>query len=139
MNIPFNKPHLTGKEAHYMYQAVFDGKLSGNGEFTKRCQHFMEQKYGFRKCLLTTSCTDALEMAALLCELHPGDEVIVPSYTFVSSALAFVREGAKIVFADSMKRKPGISLRFCLLSFQMMSVAPSTPSATLRVSPVAQS
>lgn len=108
MNIPFNKPHLTGKEAHYMYQAVFDGKLSGNGEFTKRCQHFMEQKYGFRKCLLTTSCTDALEMAALLCELHPGDEVIVPSYTFVSSALAFVREGAKIVFADSTKRNPNI-------------------------------
>ncbi len=109
MNIPFNKPHLTGKEAHYMYQAVFDGKLSGNGEFTKRCQHFMEQKYGFRKCLLTTSCTDALEMAALLCELHPGDEVIVPSYTFVSSALAFVREGAKIVFADSMQRNPNIN------------------------------
>lgn len=108
MNIPFNKPHLTGKEAHYMYQAVFDGKLSGNGEFTKRCQHFMEQKYGFRKCLLTTSCTDALEMAALLCELYPGDEVIVPSYTFVSSALAFVREGAKIIFADSMKRNPNI-------------------------------
>ena len=109
MNIPFNKPHLTGKEAHYMYQAVFDGKLSGNGEFTKRCQHFMEQKYGFRKCLLTTSCTDALEMAALLCELHPGDEVIVPSYTFVSSALAFVREGAKIVFADSMRCNPNIN------------------------------
>ncbi len=108
MNIPFNKPHLTGKEAHYMYQAVFDGKLSGNGEFTKRCQHFMEQKYGFRKCLLTTSCTDALEMAALLCELQPGDEVIVPSYTFVSSALAFVREGAKIVFADSLRRNPNI-------------------------------
>lgn len=108
MNIPFNKPHLTGKEAHYMYQAVYNGKLSGNGEFTKRCQHFMEQKYGFKKCLLTTSCTDALEMAALLCELQPGDEVIVPSYTFVSSALAFVREGAKIVFADSMKRNPNI-------------------------------
>ena len=108
MNIPFNKPHLTGKEAHYMYQAVYDGKLSGNGEFTKRCQHFMEQKYGFKKCLLTTSCTDALEMAALLCELRPGDEVIVPSYTFVSSALAFVREGAKIVFADSMTRNPNL-------------------------------
>ena len=108
MNIPFNKPHLTGKEAHYMYQAVYNGKLSGNGEFTKRCQHFFEEKYGFRKCLLTTSCTDALEMAALLCELQPGDEVIVPSYTFVSSALAFVREGAKIVFADSMHRNPNI-------------------------------
>lgn len=68
----------------------------------------MEQKYGFKKCLLTTSCTDALEMAALLCELRPGDEVIVPSYTFVSSALAFVREGAKIIFADSMMRNPNI-------------------------------
>lgn len=108
MGIPFNKPHLTGKEAHYMYQAVYNGKLSGNGEFTKRCQRFFEEKYGFRKCLLTTSCTDALEMAAILCDIQPGDEVIVPSYTFVSSALAFVRAGAKIVFADSMKRNPNI-------------------------------
>lgn len=108
MHIPFNLPHLTGKEAHYMYQAVYNGKLSGNGEFTKRCQHFFEEKYGFKKCLLTTSCTDALEMAAILCDIHPGDEVIVPSYTFVSSALAFVRQGAKIVFADSMKRNPNI-------------------------------
>lgn len=108
MNIPFNKPHLTGKEAHYMYQAVSDGKLSGNGEFTKHCQRFFEEKYGFKKCLLTTSCTDALEMAAILCDIQPGDEVIVPSYTFVSSALAFVRQGAKIVFADSMERNPNI-------------------------------
>ena len=108
MHIPFNKPYLTGKEAHYMYQAVYNGKLSGNGEFTKRCQHFFEEKYGFKKCLLTTSCTDALEMCAILCDIKPGDEVIVPSYTFVSSALAFVRAGAKIVFADSMKRNPNI-------------------------------
>lgn len=108
MHIPFNKPHLTGKETHYMYQAVYNGKLSGNGEFTKRCHHFFEDKYGFKKCLLTTSCTDALEMAAILCDIHPGDEVIVPSYTFVSSALAFVRQGARIVFADSMKRNPNI-------------------------------
>ena len=106
--IPFNKPHLTGKEAHYMYQAVNDGKLSGNGKFTKQCQHFLEERYGFKKCLLTTSCTDALEMAAILCDIRPGDEVIVPSYTFVSSALAFVRQGAKIVFADSMKRNPNL-------------------------------
>lgn len=106
--IPFNKPHLTGKEAHYMYEAVYDGKLSGNGKFTKRCQQFLEEKYGFKKCLLTTSCTDALEMAAILCDIKPGDEVIVPSYTFVSSALAFVRAGAKIVFADSMARNPNI-------------------------------
>ena len=108
MHIPFNLPHLTGKEAQYMYQAVYNGKLSGNGEFTKRCQRFFEEKYGFKKCLLTTSCTDALEMAAILCDIKPGDEVIVPSYTFVSSALAFVRQGAKIVFADSMKRNPNI-------------------------------
>ncbi|MBP5260412.1 MAG: dTDP-4-amino-4,6-dideoxygalactose transaminase, partial [Paludibacteraceae bacterium] len=106
--IPFNKPYLTGKETHYMYQAVQKGKLSGNGDFTKQCQRFFEEKYGFKKCLLTTSCTDALEMAAILCDLKPGDEVIVPSYTFVSSALAFVRAGAKIVFADSMQRNPNI-------------------------------
>jgi len=108
MNIPFNKPHLTGKEAHYMYQAVYNGKLSGNGEFTKRCQKFFEDRYGFRKAVLTTSGTDALEMCAMLCDLKPGDEVIVPSYTFVSTALAFLREGAKVVFADSMKRNPNL-------------------------------
>lgn len=108
MNIPFNKPHLTGKEVHYMYQAVFNGKLSGNGEYTKRCQAFFEQRYGFHKCLLTTSGTDALEMCAMLCDLKQGDEVIVPSYTFVSTALAFLREGAKVVFADSMKRNPNL-------------------------------
>ncbi len=106
--IPFNKPYLTGKEAHYMYQAVFTGKLSGNGVFTKKCQQFFEQKYGFKKTLLTTSCTDALEMAAILCDVKPGDEVIVPSFTFVSSALAFVRQGAKIVFADSYGDNPNI-------------------------------
>ena len=107
--IHFNQPHLTGKETEYIAEAVLkNGKLSGNGEFTKRCQRFFEEKYGFKKCLLTTSCTDALEMAALLCDLKPGDEVIVPSYTFVSSALAFVREGARIVFADSMVRNPNI-------------------------------
>ena len=106
--IPFNKPHLTGKEAHYMYEAVYAGKLSGNGTFTKRCQKWFEERYGFRKCLLTTSGTDALEMCAMLCDLKPGDEVIVPSYTFVSTALAFLREGAKVVFADSMKRNPNL-------------------------------
>lgn len=108
MHIPFNKPHLTGKEAHYMYQAVYNGKLSGNGEFTKKCQRFFEERYGFEKCLLTTSGTDALEMCAMLCDLKPGDEVIIPSYTFVSTALAFLREGAKVVFADSMKRNPNL-------------------------------
>ena len=106
--IPFNRPFLTGKEAHYMYQAVYTGKLSGNGVFTKKCQQFFEEKYGFKKCILTTSGTDALEMAAILCDVKPGDEVIVPSYTFVSSALAFVRQGARIVFADSCKNNPNI-------------------------------
>jgi len=106
--IPFNKPYLTGKEAHYMYEAVFTGKLSGNGKFTQRCQAYFEKRYGFQKCLLTTSCTDALEMAAILCDIKPGDEVIIPSYTFVSTALAFVREGARIVFADSESGHPNI-------------------------------
>ena len=91
-----------------MYQAVYKGKLSGNGDFTKACQRYFEERYGFKKCLLTTSCTDALEMAAILCDVQPGDEVIVPSYTFVSSALAFVRMGAKIVFADSCTDQPNI-------------------------------
>jgi len=78
--------------------------------FTQRCQAYFEKRYGFQKCLLTTSCTDALEMAAILCEIKPGDEVIIPSYTFVSTALAFVREGAKIVFADSRKEHPNIDV-----------------------------
>lgn len=91
-----------------MYEAVFAGKLSGNGKFTKRCQAWFEERYGFRKTLLTTSGTDALEMCAMLCELQPGDEVIIPSYTFVSTALAFLREGARVVFADSMQRNPNL-------------------------------
>lgn len=106
--IPFNKPYLTGKETAYICQAVESGKISGNGVFTKKCQTFFEDRYGFKKCLLTTSCTDALEMAAILCDIQPGDEVIVPSYTFVSSALAFVRQGAIIVFADSCSDNPNI-------------------------------
>ena len=106
--IHFNRPYLTGKETDYIRQAVEDGKISGNGEFTHRCQEFFERRCGFRKCLLTTSCTDALEMAAILSGVGPGDEVIVPSYTFVSSALAFVRQGAKIVFADSRADEPNI-------------------------------
>lgn len=106
--IPFNKPFLTGKEAHYMYEAVFTGKISGNGVFTKKCQKFFEDKYGFRKTLLTTSCTDALEMAAILIDIQPGDEVIMPSFTFVSTANAFVLRGAKIVFADSENQTPNL-------------------------------
>ena len=99
---------MTGKETEYIRQAVVDGKISGNGEFTHRCQDFFEKRYGFRKCLLTTSGTDALEMAAILTGVGPGDEVIVPSYTFVSTALAFIRCGAKVVFADSRADEPNI-------------------------------
>ena len=106
--IPFNKPYLTGKEAHYIYQAVYSGKISGNGHYTQVCQNFFMEKYGFKKTLLTTSCTDALEMSAILVDIKPGDEVIVPSYTFVSTALAFYRQGAKIVFADSTRENPNI-------------------------------
>ena len=106
--IPFNKPHITGKEVHYIHDAVATGKISGNGKYTQLCQRYFEERWGFKKTLLTTSCTDALEMSALLLDIQPGDEVIVPSYTFVSTALAFVRQGAKIVFADSRKDHPGI-------------------------------
>ena len=106
--IPFNKPFLTGKETHYIYEAVNSGKISGNGIFTKKCQKWFEEQYGFKKVLLTTSCTDALEMAAILANIQPGDEVIVPSYTFVSTAIAFVRQGATIIFADSYSNNPNI-------------------------------
>ena len=107
--IPFNKPFLTGNETLYITDAVNSGKISGNGIFTKKCQNFFETTYGFKKVLLTTSCTDALEMAAILANIKPGDEVIVPSYTFVSTALAFVRQGAKIIFADSYTYHPNIN------------------------------
>lgn len=108
--IPFNKPYLTGRELEYIQVAVQKGKLSGNGFFTEKCQILFEEKYGFRKALLTTSCTDALEMAAILAEIKEGDEVIVPSYTFVSTALAFVRQGAKIIFIDSLPGEPNMDV-----------------------------
>lgn len=106
--IPFNKPFLTGKETEYIIQAVSLGKISGNGEFTRKCQKFFEEHYGFKKALMATSCTDALEMAAILCDIKPGDEVIAPSYTFVSTVLAFVRQGAIVVFCDSEENNPNI-------------------------------
>ena len=106
--IPFNKPYCSGRELKYIERVCHSETMSGNGEFTKKCQTFFEQKYDFKKCLLTTSGTDALEMCAMLCDLHPGDEVIVPSYTFVSTALAFLREGAKVVFADSSNNSPNM-------------------------------
>ncbi|MEY4836034.1 MAG: hypothetical protein RI980_2149 [Bacteroidota bacterium] len=106
--IPFNKPYFTGKETEYIKEAVASGRISGNGKYTKKCQQFFEEKYGFKKTLLTTSCTDALEMAAILINLKEGDEVIMPSYTFVSTANAFVLRGAKIVFADSLPNHPNM-------------------------------
>lgn len=106
--IPFNKPFIAGNELEYIKQSVESGKISGDGMFTKKCHEFFEQKYGFKKALLTTSCTDALEMAAILCNIATGDEVIVPAYTFVSTSNAFVLRGAKIVFADSRADHPGI-------------------------------
>lgn len=106
--IPFNKPHLTGNETRYLYDSVNSGHISGNGIFTKKCHKFFEDMLGSKKVLLTTSCTDALEMSAILCDIQEGDQVIVPSYTFVSTALAFVREGAEIIFADSKENSPCI-------------------------------
>lgn len=109
--LPFNKPWLTGNEVPYMAQALDAGKMCGNGAFTRKCEAFFEQRLGVGRCLLTTSCTDALEMCAMLADIGPGDEVIVPSYTFVSTALAFVRQGARIVFADSRADNPNMDER----------------------------
>lgn len=99
---------MTGKETDYIKEAVLSGKISGDGVFTQRCHRFFEEHFGFKKVLLTTSCTDALEMAAILIDIQPGDEVIMPSYTFVSTANAFVLRGAKIVFADSNALNPNM-------------------------------
>ncbi|MBV6750859.1 dTDP-4-amino-4,6-dideoxygalactose transaminase [Pseudomonas chlororaphis] len=98
--IPFNKPPYTGKEDKYVIQAMRSSKMSGDGEFTHQCQAWFEKAFSCKKALLTPSCTQALEMAALLIDIQPGDEVIMPSYTFVSTANAFVLRGAKIVFVD---------------------------------------
>lgn len=100
MPIPFNRPCLIGNEFNYMRQAIANGQISGDGAFTKRCHAFLEQLLGIPKALLTTSCTHALEMAALLLNIQPGDEVIMPSFTFVSTANAFVLRGARPVFSD---------------------------------------
>lgn len=106
--IGFNKPYLTGNEQEYIERVFQSQKLSGNGEFTQKCQRFIEERFGIKKCLLTSSATDALEMIALLLNIKAGDEVIMPSYTFVSTANAFVLRGAKIVFADSSINDPNI-------------------------------
>lgn len=106
LKIAFNRPFLTGNEINYINDVLSGGKICGNGVYTQKCQNFFREWLGSRKCLLTTSCTDALEMCAMLADIKPGDEVIVPSYTFVSTALAFTRQGAKVVFADSLASHP---------------------------------
>ena len=125
-NIPFNKPYLSGKESEYILDAVQSGKISGNGLFTKKCHSFFEEIYSFKKCLLTTSCTDALEMAAILIGICPGDEVIMPSYTFVSTANAFVLRGAKIIFCDSTNSNPNMdtSLLESLITSKTKAIVP---------------
>ncbi len=109
--IPFNKIHLTGEEITYMSKAMQSGKIAGDGYYTKACEAIFEKKYGFKKTLLTSSCTHALELAALLINIQNGDEVIMPSYSFVSMANAFILRGAKIVFADSGPSDPNIDLK----------------------------
>ncbi|TAN11881.1 MAG: dTDP-4-amino-4,6-dideoxygalactose transaminase [Burkholderiaceae bacterium] len=99
-SIPFNRPYMTGKELYYIAEAHFSGMLAGDGPFTKRCHSWLEQRTGCTKALLTHSCTAALEMAALLLDIEPGDEIIMPSYTFVSTANAFVLRGGVPVFVD---------------------------------------
>lgn len=107
-HLPFNKPYLTGNETNYLEEAVATGKISGNGVFTSKSQKLLCDITNTGKTLLTTSCTDALEMAAILINVEPGDEVIMPSYTFVSTANAFILRGAKVVFVDSRNDHPGM-------------------------------
>ena len=107
-NIPFNKPYVSSLGEKYILESLKQGKLSGDGNFTSKCHDFFNIKQSFQKVLLTTSCTSALEMAAILCDIKAGDEVIMPSYTFVSTANAFELREAKIVFADSRADHPGI-------------------------------
>lgn len=107
--IPFNKPYFTGKEFEYLKKALEKGHISGNGQYTKHCQQFICDRYQINKTLLTTSCTDALEMSALLIDIEAGDEVIMPSFTFVSTANAFILRGAKIIFADCYESHPNIN------------------------------
>lgn len=109
-NIGFNVPYLTGNETEYIKDAVASSKISGDGKYTHKCHAYFEENFNIQKALLTTSCTDALEMAAILINIQPGDEIIAPSFTFVSTVNAFVLRGAKIVFADSYSNNPNIDV-----------------------------
>jgi dTDP-4-amino-4,6-dideoxygalactose transaminase len=111
LNIPFNKPHYPLRSILSPARAALAGTLSGNGKYTQKCQRFFEERYHFRKALLTSSCTDALEMAALLAGIEPGDEVVLPSFTFVSTANAFALRGATLRFADTGDAIPDIDPR----------------------------
>jgi len=106
--IPFNKPFFNGDEINYFKNSLTSGKISGDGLFTKKCQDFFQSEYGFNSTFLTTSCTDALEMSSLLADINVGDEIILPSYTFVSTANPFLLRGAKLIFADSGTNNPNI-------------------------------
>jgi len=108
--IPFNKPFFAGKEVQNIVNAAYYGHLSGNGIYTKMCHKFFEDRWGFKKTYLTSSCTDAFEMATLLMDLKPGDEVILPSFTFVSTTSPFILRGAKLVFADSSAGHPNMDM-----------------------------
>jgi len=107
-SLPFNKPYLPLATVKHLAIAAMSGTIAGNGVYTKRCHAIFEKRFGFKKVLLTTSCSDALEMAALLCRIEPGDEVIMPSFTFMSTANAFLLRGAKVVFADTLPDIPNI-------------------------------
>ena len=108
--IPFNRPSLTGKEIRYIREVVKGGQIAGNGRFTSRVQEYFARQFSFRKALLTTTCTHGLEMAALLMDIREGDEIIMPSFTFVSTANAFILRGARIVFADSNPDSPHMDI-----------------------------
>lgn len=125
-HIGFNKLYFTGREIEYIRKTISIKKTSGRGMYTDLCQTFFEQTYDFKKCLLTTSGTDALEMAAILCDIQRGDEVIMPSYTFVSTANAFALRGAKIVFCDSRSDHPGIDEELIegLITFKTKVIVP---------------
>lgn len=106
--IPFNKPAVTGLELTYIEQAIQSGHISGNGAFTRRCHELIKEMFGFREVLLTSSCTAALEIAAILCDFRQGDEVILPSFSHPGTANAFIRAGARLVFADCLADHPNV-------------------------------
>jgi dTDP-4-amino-4,6-dideoxygalactose transaminase len=108
MQIPFNKPFIPWFSFRYLIRGALSGTIAGNGKYTKMCHRFFEERFGFKKVLLTTSCSDALEMSALLCRIEPGDEVIMPSFTFMSTANAFLIRGAKVIFSDTLPDIPNI-------------------------------